>query len=122
MKPSAALVLDLLRQRGPDGATALEALRAGAGDSLAQRVHELKAEGVQIAEAFETTPNGARVKRWFLAAEPHRAIDWPVGKPRECPSCRDWHCAGQTCDMNRAAALTGAVFPPAAPVSAAARI
>ena len=107
MKPSALLVLELLRQRGPDGATALEALRAGAGDSLAQRVHELKAEGVQIAEAFETTPNGARVKRWFLAAEPVR-YGRPLSKPRECPSCRDMHPAGVTCDQLRGALIEAA--------------
>ena len=76
MKPSAGRVLAVLRDR-PGGLTALEALLdAGCGDSLAQRVHELKAEGHAFAESWESTPNGARVKRWRLirptAAEPMR--------------------------------------------------
>lgn len=125
MKPSAVAVLELLRERGERGLTDGEAHSELHQTRLAARVADLKAEGVQVhAELVqvETVTGTARVARYWLAAEPpRRAIDWPVGKPRECPSCRDWHCAGQTCDMNRQPALRDAAFTPAASQSAAGR-
>jgi len=64
-KPSAALVLALLAD-SPSGLTQMDALSLGAGDSLAQRVHELRAEGHDIVKAYERTPRGARVARYRL--------------------------------------------------------
>jgi hypothetical protein len=64
-KPSAALVLALLAD-SPHGLTQLEVLDLGAGDSLAQRVHELRAEGHDIRGEYERTPRGARVVRYRL--------------------------------------------------------
>ena len=66
MKPSALRVLDLLRDH-PEGVTAMDALAEGCGDSLAQRIHELRTEGHVIAWDWQTTSNGARVKRYRLA-------------------------------------------------------
>ena len=67
MKPSAALVLALLGDV-PGGLTQMEALRLGAGDSLAQRVHELRAEGHDIRGEYERTAKGARIVRYRLVA------------------------------------------------------
>ena len=69
MKPSAEAVIELLR-RHPDGITAMEALGAGCGDSLAQRIHEIRAEGHRVVDTWETTANGARIKRYRLLAPP----------------------------------------------------
>ena len=63
MKPSAALVLALLRD-APAGLTQLELLGLGGGDSLAQRVHELRAEGHDIRGSKERTRSGKRVTRY----------------------------------------------------------
>lgn len=66
MKPSAARVLEVLREH-PAGITQMDALLVhGCGDSLAQRVHELRREGHTIADSWETTANGARIKRYRL--------------------------------------------------------
>jgi hypothetical protein len=93
LKPSAQLVYALLEAH-PEGVTALEALRAGAGDSLAQRVHELRSAGADIADEYEATPNGQRVKRYRLA---ERYAGHPVTAARPCPACRRQHPAGRTC-------------------------
>ena len=67
MKPSAALVLRVLEEH-PEGITQMDALLDhGLGDSLAQRVHELRGEGHDIAGAYETTSLGKRVMRYRLA-------------------------------------------------------
>lgn len=63
MKPSAEAVLALLRER-PEGITALDALYAGCGDRLAARVHELRDAGYSVRDSWETTPAGARIKRY----------------------------------------------------------
>ena len=65
MKPSALAVLELLRAH-PAGITAMDALHAGCGDRLASRIFEVKAAGHAIADTWETTPNGARIKRYRL--------------------------------------------------------
>lgn len=64
-KPSAALVLALLADN-PGGLTQMQALDLGAGDSLAQRVHELRAEGHRIHSGYLTTAGGKRVVRYVL--------------------------------------------------------
>lgn len=69
MKPSADAVLRLLRAR-PDGVTFLDALYAGCGSRLSGRVHELRAEGFDVRDSWETTDNGARVKRYRLIERP----------------------------------------------------
>jgi len=65
MKPSSESVLALLRAK-PAGITAMDALGAGCGDRLAARIGEVKAAGHRIADSWETTPNGARIKRYRL--------------------------------------------------------
>ena len=61
-------ILALLRDRGPRGLTALEALTAGAGMRLAARISDLRAAGHLITTETVTTPNGARVARYRLTA------------------------------------------------------
>jgi hypothetical protein len=91
LKPSASLTLRLLREH-PAGLTQLEVLALGGGDSLAQRVHELRAEGFDIRSAYETTPRGARICRYSVHEPapqpvPLRGVqvalfpDRPVGAP-----------------------------------------
>lgn len=66
MKPSAARVLEVLREH-PEGITQMDALLVhGCGDSLAQRVHELRAEGHDVRSEYVTTENGARIVRYHL--------------------------------------------------------
>jgi hypothetical protein len=65
VKPSAESVLTLLRAH-PEGITAMDALGAGCGDRLAARILEVKAAGNRITDRWETTPNGARIKRYAL--------------------------------------------------------
>lgn len=95
MKPSADLVLQLLRDH-PEGLTQMDVLRLGGGDSLAQRVHELIAEGHRIEGEYEQTPNGQRVKRYRIR---EALYGWgvPFASPRRCPSCRLSHSPGTTC-------------------------
>lgn len=78
MKPSAEAVLALLRDR-PAGVTGLEALYAGCGDRLPARIGELKAAGHEVTDSWETTPNGARVKRFRLVERPARSEPGPDG-------------------------------------------
>jgi Helix-turn-helix domain len=66
MKPSAAAVLDLLRERGPLGATDLDALERCGTTRLAARVHELRAEGHDIRSELVSTASGKRVSRYVL--------------------------------------------------------
>jgi hypothetical protein len=65
LKPSAEAVLNLLCAR-PEGVTSLDCLRARCGSRLAGRVHELRREGYVIRSAYETTPEGARIVRYFI--------------------------------------------------------
>ncbi len=104
MKASAAAVLEMLRVRGAEGLTDGEAHRELHQTRLAARVADLREAGIVVrSELVQVgTANGtSRVARYFLAAEPFRA-GHPIGKPRTCPSCKDTHPAGTTCDMNRA--------------------
>lgn len=97
MKPSAQLVLDALRSH-PEGITQMDALlRLGLGDSLAQRVNELRAEGHAIPDRYEATPRGARVKRYFAPPEAPTGWGVPFAPPRRCPSCRLSHSPGTAC-------------------------
>lgn len=66
VKPSTAAVLELLRARGPVGATALDALDEAGSFRLAARVAELKADGFDVEATAETTPSGKRVSRYRL--------------------------------------------------------
>ena len=68
MKASAESVLRLLADR-PEGLTRLEAIHAGCGN-LPARVLEIKAAGHRVTDEWETTPNGARIKRWRLRPSP----------------------------------------------------
>lgn len=64
MKPSALAVLRVLSER-PEGITQMEALlEHGLGDSLAQRVNELRASGLDIRSEYESVPGGKRVVRY----------------------------------------------------------
>ena len=73
MKPATAMVLAFLRTRGLDGATEAEIQAATAIRSGGQRVHELKAEGYDIATYLERSPIGARFARWVLTEDPQPA-------------------------------------------------
>jgi hypothetical protein len=68
VKASALLAVRLLEEH-PEGLTRLDAIRGGVGNMPA-RVLEAKAEGYVIHDEWETTPNGARIKRWFLIRRP----------------------------------------------------
>jgi hypothetical protein len=71
MKASNLAVLALLRARGDHGVTALDALDAVGSFRLGARIHELKADGIAIVTALETTPSGKRIARYRLA--PHES-------------------------------------------------
>src|SRR5574343_873525 len=73
VKPSAEAVLALLQDH-PAGITAMDALASGCGDRLAARIHEVKAAGYQVADSWETTPNGARIKRYRLVPSAPRPL------------------------------------------------
>lgn len=66
MKPATAQVLAFLRTRGVDGATEAEIQSATAIRSGAQRVHELRREGLDIETVYERSPIGARYARFVL--------------------------------------------------------
>lgn len=61
------IVLRLL-QNQPEGITALDALRWGAGLRLAARISDLRAEGYVIESRLVSLPSGSRVARYRLAA------------------------------------------------------
>ena len=99
LKPSADRVLAVLEAH-PEGITQMDALLVhGCGDSLAQRVHELRQAGVAVMDSWETTANGARIKRYALRGE--RRAGQPVGRLRECPACHGLHHVGTTCAWPR---------------------
>lgn len=70
MKSSALLAVQLLEEH-PEGMTRLDAIRGGCGN-LPARVMEARAEGWVIRDEWVTTPNGARIKTWFLVRGPRR--------------------------------------------------
>ena len=104
MKDSCRVVLDFLRVRGADGATEAEVQAATGIRSGGQRVHELRREyGFDIPTVMERSPMGAVYARWTLREEP-RGWGSPVGRVRECPSCRRRHPVGTTCAPRTGAA------------------
>ena len=70
LKPSAIVVLELLRDRGAAGLSALEALDGGAGFRLSGRILELRQAGFDVATSWETTTRGARIARYRLVEAP----------------------------------------------------
>ena len=72
MKSSAMLAVHLLEEH-PEGLTRLSAIRGGCGN-LPARVAEARAEGWVIRDEWVSTPNGARIKTWFLVRGP-RVVD-----------------------------------------------
>jgi hypothetical protein len=68
LKPQTKLVLGLLRIH-PEGLTALEALRYGAGFRLSGRILELRQAGYHVETEWLTTPNRARIARYVLRDE-----------------------------------------------------
>jgi hypothetical protein len=72
VKPSSAAVLRLLRERGPDGVTALDALAEAHSLRLAARVADLRADGFRIVSEAERTGGGKRVARYRLIERPEQ--------------------------------------------------
>lgn len=70
MGTQTAAILDLLRARGPAGLTALDALREVGSFRLAARILDLHSAGYAISSQIETLPNGKRIARYRLEAEP----------------------------------------------------
>jgi hypothetical protein len=66
MKPSAAAVLELLREQGVDGVTPALALTEVGTMRLAARIAELRAEGHDIVNIGWTTPTGKHVALYVL--------------------------------------------------------
>ena len=66
MKPSAAAVLDLLREQGVDGVTPALALSEVGTMRLAARIAELRAEGHEIVNIGHTTATGKHVALYVL--------------------------------------------------------
>lgn len=65
-----AQVLELLRVRGDLGLTSLEALQLVGSFRLAARIADLHAAGYAISAEMIALPNGKRVARYRLEAEP----------------------------------------------------
>lgn len=70
MKPATASVGRLLVARGEEGLTDAEARAQLHITSLAQRVHELKAEGWSIRTILEQTDDGTRYGRYVYLSAP----------------------------------------------------
>lgn len=66
MKPSAAAVLELLREQGVDGVTPALALSEVGTMRLAARIAELRAEGHDIVNVGHRTVTQKRVARYVL--------------------------------------------------------
>jgi hypothetical protein len=64
-----AAVLRLLRIRGRQGVTPLEALREVGTFRLSARVWDLRHEGHRIDREWLTTPGNARVAKYILVEE-----------------------------------------------------
>lgn len=65
LKPSAAAVLELLRER-PAGITAIDALAAVGSFRLGARIWELKAAGYEITSETIRTGSGKHISRYRL--------------------------------------------------------
>ena len=67
MKDSLQKTVKILNERGSQGLTTLEAMHLGIG-RLSARVEEMRhLYGMEVADKWEMTPNGARIKRFFLS-------------------------------------------------------
>ena len=71
MKPSTRAAVRLLEEH-PEGLTRLTAIKGGCGN-IPARVAEARAEGWVIRDEWVETPNGARIKTWYLVRGP-RAV------------------------------------------------
>jgi hypothetical protein len=65
-------VLRLLRARGAEGLTPLEALREVGTFRLGARVFDLRKAGHRIEREWVTTPGGSRVARYVLIDQPEQ--------------------------------------------------
>jgi hypothetical protein len=70
MKPQTRRTLAVLRSRGADGLTPLEALELVGTQRLAARVYELEAAGYRITRTLVDIPRGGRVARYVLHEAP----------------------------------------------------
>ena len=66
MKPQTEAVLNLLRSRGAEGVTPLQAMHDIGTMRLAARVAELREEGYIITTMDQRTANGKHVARYIL--------------------------------------------------------
>jgi len=62
-------LLLLLRRRGNEGLTPLDALYSVGCFRLAARVYELRKDGYNITDLGERTPSGKRIARYVLREE-----------------------------------------------------
>ncbi len=68
MKPGTRAVLALLREKGDEGVTPLDALDRVGSFRLGARIWELKAEGYPIETEMARTAGGKRIARYRLKA------------------------------------------------------
>jgi hypothetical protein len=84
VKPSAAAILTMLRQRGPEGVSPAEARLVAGCDRLAARVCELRADGFDITTRAETR-GGATYARYVLHTAPAQlSLLDPAGDAAPC--------------------------------------
>ena len=76
MKPGTENIMLLLIERQERGITALDALREEGCLRLAARIHELRAEGLEITKTTESTPNGKLIARYVLVPPVQTGL-WP---------------------------------------------
>ncbi|HET6493903.1 MAG TPA: helix-turn-helix domain-containing protein [Thermoleophilia bacterium] len=69
MKPQTLRTLAVLRNRGEEGMTALDALEWVGTQRLAARIDELRKEGHRIERDMIRTRNGAHVARYRLVED-----------------------------------------------------
>jgi hypothetical protein len=68
-------ILALLRERGKQGITALDALNIVGSFRLAARISDLHHAGYDISSEIETTPTGKRIARYRLIEKPEQ-LGW----------------------------------------------
>ena len=78
MNNQSVQVLHLLRQRGRDGITQMQALVEAGTMRLAARIKDLRDKGHRIETRIEKTPRGARIARYIL--EPEASDGTPLGE------------------------------------------
>lgn len=74
LKPQTARTLAVLRSRGADGLTPLQALELVGTQRLAARVYELEAAGFRIDRTLVEIPRGGRVARYVLIENGQLAV------------------------------------------------